>query len=105
MIDCIPAALLLLIGLAGLGLAWVATGTGSGQYLVVASPRSTLADTINLIRAADGRLVEPARFPNIVIAGSSAPDFTAALRRAGAWLAVATPARGGCVAPSQGRAQ
>ncbi|WP_298396653.1 hypothetical protein [Sphingobium sp.] len=92
----LPALLLLGVGLAGLGLASLMDGPDSGWYLVMAAPGSSRADTINLVRAADGRLVQAGRFSNIVIAGSTRPDFPAALRKAGAWLAVAAPARGGC---------
>ena len=97
--ECLPAALLLVTGLVGLGVAWIVSGANSGQYLVVAPPGYSLADTIYLVRAADGGFVEPSHFRNIIIAGSNHPDFPAALRRAGAWLVVAAPARGGCVAP------
>lgn len=95
--DGWPAVVLLLAGLAGLGAAWMTTGATSGQYLVIAPPGSTLADTITMVRVADGGFVEAGRYRNIIIAGSSRPDFPVAMRRAGAWLVVATPQRGGCV--------
>ncbi|MFC3442812.1 hypothetical protein ACFOKF_16685 [Sphingobium rhizovicinum] len=98
---CIPALLLLGVGLCGLGAASLLDGRQSGWYLVIAAPGSTLANTINLVSAADGRLVQKGRFSNIVIAGSTRPDFPAALRKAGAWLAVAAPSRGGCFDSSQ----
>ncbi|MEC3912427.1 hypothetical protein U5A82_18690 [Sphingobium sp. CR2-8] len=97
--DWAPACLLLIVGLAGLGIGWIASAKDSGQYLVVASPGSTLADMMTMIRAADGGLVAPGRFANIVIAGSDRTNFPADLRKAGAWLAIATPARNGCTAP------
>lgn len=96
----LPAVLLLIAGLAGLAIASLLDGRESGRYLVIAPPNATLADTINLVRAADGRLVQAGRFSNIVIAGSSQPNFAAALRKAGAWLAIAAPDRGGCLDPS-----
>ncbi|WP_179045896.1 hypothetical protein [Sphingobium lactosutens] len=96
----LPAALLLIAGLAGLAMASLSDGRETGRYLVIAPPNATLADTINLVRAADGRLVQTGRFPNIVVAGSSQPNFAAALRKAGAWFAVAAPDRGGCLDPS-----
>lgn len=98
-VDYLPAVLLALTGLGGLSFAWMTAGTDSGQYLVIAAPGSSLADTVNLVRAADGGLVGKGRFANIVIAGSVRADFPAAVRRAGAWLAVAAPAPGGCIAP------
>lgn len=96
----LPAGFLLAAGLIGLGLASLTDGPNSGWYLVVAPPGSTRADTINLVSAADGRLVQAGRFSNIVIAGSARSDFPQELRKAGAWLAVAAPARGGCLDPS-----
>ena len=97
--DYLPAAGLLVVGLLGLAAAWLASGTDSGRYIVIAPPGSTLAQTISLVRAADGGLVGTGRLPNIVFAGSSRPDFPAALRRAGAWGVIATPASGGCTDP------
>lgn len=97
--DYLPAAALLLGGLAALSVGWFATARDSGQYLVVAPPNATLPDTLNLVRAAGGRLAAAGYFPNIVIAGSSRPGFTTALRAAGAWVAVAVPPRAGCVGP------
>jgi hypothetical protein len=98
--DYLPAAALLLTGLVALSAGWFATAGNSGQYLVVAAPNATLPDTLNLVRAAGGRLAAAGYFPNIVIAGSSRPDFTSALRAAGAWVAVSVPPQAGCVGPS-----
>ena len=95
-----PAVLLLTTGLFGLAIASLLQGSTSGWYLVVAAPGSSLADTINLVRAADGRLVQRGAFSNIVIAGSNRRDFPAALRHAGAWLAIAAPTGVGCTDPS-----
>lgn len=98
--DFLPAALLLLLGLCGLGMAWVNTGQPSSQYLVMAPPGSTLGQTVRLIRAADGGLAAKALFSNLAIADSTQPDFPASARKAGAWLAVPVPARAGCALPS-----
>jgi hypothetical protein len=95
-----PAALLLALGLVGLAIASLLQASTSGWYLVIAPPGSSLADTINLVRVADGRLVQRGAFSNIVIAGSNRRDFPAALRHAGAWLAIAAPAGVGCMDPS-----
>ena len=100
-----PAALLLLAGLMGLGAASLLRGGVPGWYLVMTPPGSTLADTVNIVIAADGRLVQTGRFPNIVIAGSPRPDFPSALRRAGAWLAIPAPQVAGCLAPSSSQEQ
>jgi hypothetical protein len=98
--DYLPAAALLLTVLVALSVGWFATAGNSGQYLVVAPPDATLPDTLNLVRVAGGRLAAAGYFPNIVIAGSSRPDFTTALRAAGAWVAVSVPPQAGCVGPS-----
>lgn len=94
-----PAALLLIAGLGALAWASTAGGGGTGSYAVIAPPGSTLADGINIVRAADGRLVQPGRFANIVIARSDRADFPDALRRAGAWAVIDAPSPGGCLAP------
>ena len=91
--------LLLLAGLSTLIFASLTGAGGQGIYAVVAPPGSRLADVVAIIRAADGRLVQPGRFANIAIARSTRPDFTQALRRAGAWAVVDAGAQGGCLAP------
>lgn len=101
----IPAFCLLIIGIVGLSMAALSDIDANGRYIVFAAPGATLADTINLVRNADGRLVQAGRFNNIVIAGSDRPDFPTALRDAGAWLAIAAPARGGCLDPSSQKAR
>lgn len=101
----IPAVLLLLTGLVGLGTASLLRGGVPDWYLVMTPPGSTLADTVNIVIAADGRLVQAGRFPNIVIAGSPRPDFPSALRRAGAWLAIPAPQVAGCLAPTSSQEQ
>ena len=94
--DLAPAATLLTVGLIGL-LAASLSGPGrSGQYLIVAAPWASLGQTINLIGSADGRLVEPGRFPNIAIAASSQADFAERARFAGAWLVFPSPRIAGC---------
>ena len=95
----LPAMLLLLGGLAALTVASVSSAGGQDSYAVVGPPGSRLADAIDIIRIADGRLVQRGRFANVAIARSSRPDFAQALRRAGAWAVIAVPAQGGCLAP------
>ncbi|GEM_PF-624449 len=100
--NYVPAVLLLLGGLAGLGFASVAGASEKGRYVVITAPGTSLADTINMVSAADGRLIQPGRFSNIVIAGSGRPDFQAQLRKSGAWLAVAAPDDVGCTDSTAG---
>lgn len=100
----LPAFCLLIIGIVGLSIAALSDAGANGRYIVIAAPGATLADTINLVRDADGRIVQAGRFRNIVIAGSDRPDFPTALRHAGAWLAIAAPGRAGCLDPSSQKA-
>lgn len=100
----LPALCLFTAGIAGLLFASLLDAGADGRYIVFAAPGATLADTVNLVRDADGRLVQAGRFSNIVIAGSDRPDFAADLRHAGAWFAIAAPARGGCLDPSPRKA-
>jgi hypothetical protein len=98
-----PAGMLCAAGIAGLGAASLLAATpgagDAGRWLVVAAPGTRLATMVNIVAAADGRLVQPGRLSNIVIAASARPDFPAALSRAGAWIAIPAPALGGCLDP------
>lgn len=98
--DYIPAILLALSGVTGLAFAGVTMRPDTNQYLVIAPPGSSLAETINIVRSAGGGLIQKGRLPNIVIAGSARTDFAHAVRQTGGWLAIAAPARGGCGFPS-----
>lgn len=98
--DAWPAAALLVAGLIGLAAASLTTAPVRGQYLVVSPPWSSAGQTINLIRSADGGLIEAGRFANIAIAGSADSDFAQRARQAGAWLVVPSPLKSGCLASS-----
>jgi hypothetical protein len=95
----LPAALLLGVGIVALGAASLWPAGAATAWVVVAPPGKRLADMVNIVATADGRLIQPGRFANIVIAGSPRPDFPAALRRAGAWIAIPAPVDSGCLAP------
>lgn len=97
--DWLPAAALLFAGLGGLGFAWITAGPASGRYLVVAAPGSDMTDMVGMVRSANGGLTAIGHFTNIVIADSDRPDFPVAVRKAGAWLAVAMPDPAGCAGP------
>jgi hypothetical protein len=94
--DMIPAVILLGLGLSGLLIASFWPYGRTGQYLVLASPSSTLGQTINLVRGADGGLIETSRFSNILIASSNRSSFAADLRKAGALLVIAVSVPVGC---------
>ena len=93
--DLIPALILLAIGLCGFVLAsfWP---QGTGQYLVLASPRATLGQTINLVRSAGGGQSATSRYSNILSASSNRSGFAADLRKAGALLVIAVSVPVGC---------
>ncbi|WP_379485703.1 hypothetical protein [Novosphingobium soli] len=103
--EFLPAVLLLGVGLAALCAAWSASGRGSGQYLVVAPPDTSLAASINLVRAAGGSVLGTGALPNMIVAGSAQEGFTTTLRKTGAWFAIPVPRIAGCeAAPSQEQA-
>lgn len=95
--DLAPAAALSIVGLSALLLASLSSAASNGQYVVVAAPWSSLGQTIRLVGAADGDLVQAGRFANVVIAASDLPDFPTAARNAGAWLVFASPRLAGCI--------
>lgn len=94
--DLAPAAILLTAGLIGLFVASFSGTARNDQYLVIAPPWSNVGNTIDLILAADGSLVEAGRLQNIAIAASSRPGFSARARSAGAWLVLPSPSAAGC---------
>lgn len=96
----VPAALLIAVGVIGLAGASATAPDDSGRYLVIGAPGVRMADMVNMVSAADGRLIEPSRFSNIAVAWSDSADFAAATRRSGAWLAIAAPDGGGCYGSS-----
>ncbi|MET0249931.1 MAG: hypothetical protein ABW164_09410 [Sphingobium sp.] len=94
-----PAILLLFAGICGLAFAGI-SDKDSSNYLVIASPDTRMLDMVEILRAADGRLVQVGRFSNIAVAWSDRPDFAARLRQSGAWLAIAAPDGAGCYGSS-----
>ena len=63
---------------------------------VLLSPRIGLSEAVNIIGRAGGQLVTDGEFPNLVIAFSTRPDFTAALYKGRAWLVLNPLAAHGC---------
>ena len=98
--DGVPAALLLLAGLAGLGAAWLVPGNDNGQYLVIAAPGASRGQVLNMIVHAHGSLAAEGRLGNVALArpdGGSGNAFARRLRAAGAWVAMPAPQQGGCL--------
>lgn len=75
--DFIPAAALLVFGLAGLGMAMLAPSGNGGQYAVVAPPWYDLRQTMALVQAADGLVSGTGGLANIVVAHSDSPVSSA----------------------------
>jgi hypothetical protein len=96
-----PALLLMVFGLAGLATASLMGVAPDGRYVVIAPPWSSVENTMSLIGAADGGVLEPGRFPNIMIAASERSDFPGRARAHGAWLVVRPPLAAGCFTPSR----
>lgn len=100
--DMIPAAALLTAGLAGLSMASLSVSEKRGQYLVILSPWSSFGQALDLVGAAEGAIIEPGRFGNILIATSSRADFAKTAREAGAWIVLPSPRLAGCVGTRAG---
>jgi hypothetical protein len=86
--DLGPAAALLFIGGVGLLVATLSPSGKNGQYAIVAPPWYRLDQTIALVRAADGGIVEMRGPANMVIAHSTDPDFVRTVYHAGALLVI-----------------
>src|ERR1700690_1754433 len=67
-----------------------------GQYLVVAPPWFSLAQTVGLVDTAGGNIVDFGGLPSVVIVHSTNPRFARALHRAGAWLVIDPVRPRGC---------
>ncbi|WP_233352016.1 hypothetical protein [Hyphomonas neptunium] len=94
--------MLMLTGLVALQIATFSTGSTRGQYLVIAPPGASQGEAIGIIGQARGGLQDITRFPNVVIASSSAPDFPEKLHEAGAWIVLPAPVKSGCYPPASG---
>ena len=94
--DWLPAAAfggLLMVTLALLQL----TRPGvSGQYLIVADPRTGPAGLIDLAWRSGGGLLRRSAVPGLAIVLSDAPDFARRLRAEGAWLVLPNARDLGC---------
>ena len=95
--DFLPAAALLAVGLAGLAVAKLMPTGADGQYAVIAPPWYALPQTISLVQAAHGGIVEVGDAANVVIASSREPGFVRALYGAGAWLVIDPVRLRGCL--------
>ncbi|CAN5367994.1 hypothetical protein BH10PSE18_BH10PSE18_39370 [soil metagenome] len=83
--------------LLGLVVATLYPSGKDGQYAVVAPPWYSVNQTIALIQAADGRIVDTGDYANMAIVHSTKPDFVRALYGAGAWLVIDPLRLRGCI--------
>ncbi|CAH1656884.1 MULTISPECIES: hypothetical protein [unclassified Chelatococcus] len=97
LLDFAPCAGLLAVGLIGLTVASLARSSENGQYVIIAAPWADLGQTIGVVAAADGGLLEIGGLSNVVIAASTRPDFPASARAAGAWFVFPSPRVAGCI--------
>lgn len=67
------------------------------QMAVVAPPWYSMGETVSLVVAAGGRIVETGGFGNVLVAASDDPRFSSELYQAGAWLVVDPIRLRGCL--------
>jgi hypothetical protein len=94
--DFMPAMVLLIVSAAGIFVAALSPSGDYGQYVVVAPPWFSLAQTVGLVDMAGGDIVDVGGLPSVVIVHSTNPRFVQALHRAGAWLVVDPVRPRGC---------
>lgn len=93
----LPVLLLVVFSLVGALMAGLMPQTGQTQFAVIAAPWKGLDGMAGLVAAADGRIVDGGRLPNVIFAQSDRPGFAAALYRAGAWLVLDPVLLRGCL--------
>lgn len=71
------------------------------MVLVVSDPRASASAVMETIGTAGGAVVEATHFEWMTVAYSSAPDFPARLRKAGALLVLKYPTAAGCLQRSE----
>jgi hypothetical protein len=94
--DLLPAAALLIVSTAAIVATALSPSGDRGQYAVVAPPWYTIGQTVELIVAAGGDLIDFGDLTNVVIVHSDRPAFVWALYRAGAWLVIDPVGVRGC---------
>ncbi|SDC37326.1 hypothetical protein [Belnapia rosea] len=93
----LPAALLLLVSLAGLLVVGLLPAEGASQYAVLGPPWSRTGEMFALVDTAGGAVLDTGGWRNVVIAHSGDPGFASALYRAGAWLVLDAVTLRGCL--------
>lgn len=80
----------------------LAPAAGQTQLAVIAAPWWNLVQTMDMVGAAEGDVVDIGGFPNVVIAHSDDPGFAASLYRQGAWLVLDPVLLRGCLGGTKG---
>lgn len=96
-LDFAPAIALLVVSALGIFAAALSPTGDGGQYLVIAPFGYDLVQTVELVGAAGGDIVDLGDLANVVIVHSENPRFVRALYRAGAWLVIDPMRLGGCL--------
>lgn len=94
--DFVPAAALLLVGLAALLIATISPSGKAGQYAVIVPPGQAMGEVMAVIQQAGGGILEMRDGSYFILAHSENPDFVSKLYRAGAWLVVDPMGLRGC---------
>ncbi len=100
----IPAFALLLFSAVAAFAVTLGSPEARQQMAVIAPPWYSTGQTIALVAAAGGRVVETGQFANILVAYSDDSHFSSALYGAGAWLVVDPVQLRGCLGFSAARA-
>jgi hypothetical protein len=98
----LPSVALLLCSTFAALLVGLAPTAGQTQFAVIGAPWWTLAQTAELVGAAEGDILDFGGLPNVVIAHSDDPGFAAALYRKGAWLVLDPVLLRGCLGVMRG---
>jgi hypothetical protein len=94
--DFIPAAALMIAVTAGIAVATLWPSGDRGQYAVIAPPSYDLGQTIALVQAAGGSIVDVGGLKNVVILHFADKNAVTALYHAGAWLVIDPQLLRGC---------
>jgi hypothetical protein len=95
--DFAPAIALLIISAVGIFVSALSPTGDRGQYAVVAPPWYNLTQTIGLVAAAGGDIVDFGGIAAVIIVHSEHPGFIRALYHAGAWLVFDPVGLRGCL--------
>lgn len=88
-----------LVGLAGLAMAYLVTDSAKGQFIVIGPPLGGFATTLEIVSKAEGAVIATGGLGNVLIAASDGADFSDRLWASGAWAVFPAPTALGCETP------